>query len=160
MTRRETPLDAFRILEALTEHDVDYVLIGGLAVQAHGHTRTTQDVDLVPSRSSANLARLTLALEALHARPAGHSLDPSTERLALPADGVASLESDAGGVDIHLSPPCAPVYADLRERALIIEVRGLQVAVASRDDLIGMKRASGRPIDRGDVLALTQPRRG
>jgi hypothetical protein len=48
VSRRTTPLDARRIFEALAGHDVEYVLIGGLAVQAHGHTRTTQGVDLVP----------------------------------------------------------------------------------------------------------------
>lgn len=160
MTRREVPLDAFRILEALAEHAVDYVLIGGLAVQAHGHTRTTQDLDLVPSARQANLARLASALEALGARPAGRPQDPPSRPLALPERGVASLETDAGGVDVHLSPPGAPAYEDLRKRVLVVELRGLQVPVAGRDDLIGMKRASARPIARGDVLALTEPRPG
>jgi len=32
--------------------------------------------------------------------------------------------------------------------------------VAGRDDLIAMKRASGRPVDRGDVIALTRPEIG
>ena len=158
MTRRETPLDAFRILEALSEHGVDYVLIGGLAVQAHGHTRTTQAVDLVPAGTGDNLARLTRALESINARAAGGGKPPA-EPLALPTDGVASLDTDAGGVDVHLAPPGAPTYASLRERALVIELRGLRVPVASRDDLIRMKRASARPIDRGDVIALTEPRR-
>jgi hypothetical protein len=60
MTRREVPLDARRILEALGEHHVDYTVIGGLAVQAHGHPRTTQDVDLVPAPGAPNRARLEL----------------------------------------------------------------------------------------------------
>ena len=158
MTRRELPLDAFRILEVLTEHDVDYVVIGGLAVQAHGHTRTTQDVDLIPSETDENLTRLARALEALNARAAGLAGTASTTALVLPTDGVASLDTDAGGVDIHLAPPGAPDYTSLRERALVIDVRGLRVPVAGRDDLIRMKRASGRPVDRGDVLALTEPR--
>ena len=152
MTRRETPLDAFRILEALADHEVEYVLIGGLAVQAHGHTRTTQDFDLVPAPAPENLARLAAALEDLGARPAGGSGPP-----ALPATGGAALDSDAGGLDVHRSPPGAPDYASLRDRALVIEIRGITVPVAGRDDLIAMKRASARPVDRGDVLALTQP---
>lgn len=102
MTRRETPLDARRILEVLAELAVDYVVIGGLAVQAHGHTRTTQDLDLVPAGDEENL----------------------------------------------------------RRRALVIDLRGLRVAIAGLDDLIAMKRAAGRPIDRGDVIALTEPRPG
>ncbi len=45
----ETPLDAERILEALAEHEVDYVVVGGLAVQTHGHVRTTVDIDVFRS---------------------------------------------------------------------------------------------------------------
>jgi hypothetical protein len=65
VTRRELPLDAARILHVLFEYDVAYTVIGGLAVQAHGHTRTTQDVDLVPRPDPENLARLADALDSL-----------------------------------------------------------------------------------------------
>jgi hypothetical protein len=54
----DAPLDAERILRALTEHGVEYVLIGGLAVQTHGHVRTTNDADLIPAPDPANLKRL------------------------------------------------------------------------------------------------------
>ena len=40
------PLDAAELLTALARHDVDCVLIGGTAMQVHGHVRTTQDVDV------------------------------------------------------------------------------------------------------------------
>jgi hypothetical protein len=72
---------------------------------------------------------------------------------------VVSLDTDAGGVDIHLRPPGAAPYAVLSARALRIEVVGVTVSIAGRDDLVAMKRASGRPVDRGDVLALTRPER-
>jgi hypothetical protein len=49
------PLDAERILDALSEHAVDYVIVGGLAVQTHGHTRTTLDIDIFPAPEPANL---------------------------------------------------------------------------------------------------------
>ena len=146
MTRRETPLDAAAILRALADHGVDYVVIGGMAVQAHGHTRTTQDLDLVPEPSAVNLARLAAAAHAL-----GVTADIDfRESIAI------TLETSAGGLDVHLRPPGAAPYARLRARALELDVAGLKVAVAGLDDLIAMKRASGRPIDRGDVIALTQ----
>lgn len=162
MTRRETPLDAARILQVLGEHRVEYTLIGGLAVQAHGHTRTTQDVDIVPSPEPENLERLAAALRGLAARPAGERGSGAQRRFrgAFSPGGATSLDTDAGGVDVHLSPPGAAAYRQLRGRALVIEVAGTTVAVAGRDDLIAMKRASGRPIDRGDVIALTVPERG
>jgi hypothetical protein len=69
---------------------------------------------------------------------------------------VQELDTDAGGIDIHLRPPGAAAYEDLRRRALVLEVAGVKLAVAGRDDLIAMKRASGQPIDRGDIVALTE----
>jgi len=161
VTRRDTPLDAARILQRLFQTGVSYTVIGGLAVQAHGHTRTTQDVDLVPAPDAENLARLASALVDLGVRPAGGGARLSTDALArqLGTEPVVSLDTDAGGVDVHLRPPGAAPYAQLQARALVIEVAGVTVAIAGLDDLIAMKRASGRPIDRGDVIALTQPER-
>ena len=157
MTRREIPLDAAAIFSSLARHGVDYVLIGGLAVQAYGHVRTTQDVDLVPEPSS--LDRLTDALSDLNARPVGTSRAPAGWRLAdeLRASAVnVGLDSDAGGIDVHREPPGAAPFHELRTRAMVIELSGVSVPVVGRDDLIAMKRAAGRPLDRGDVIALTQ----
>ena len=162
LARRETPLDAACILRRLGRHRVEYMLIGGLAVQAHGHTRTTQDVDIVPDAEPGNLERLAAALRELGARPAGARGQEGQGRFggSFSPDGVTSLDTDAGGLDVYLRPVGAAPYEQLRRRALIIEVAGVTVAVAGRDDLIAMKRASGRPIDRGDVIALTAPERG
>lgn len=153
MTRRELPLEADAILRALDQFDVDYVLIGGLAVQTHGHPRTTQDLDLVPEPSAENLARLQNALSSLGARRVGRT---SPEPIRIPAEGVLELDTDAGGVDVHLAPPGAAPYPELRARALEVRLDSL-VPVAGLDDLISMKRASGRPIDRSDIIALTEP---
>lgn len=156
MTRREVPLDARAILEALARHRVEYVVIGGVAVQAHGHTRTTQDLDLVPRPDRANLDHLVAALRALRARAVGEPKQAQAT-LRLPAAGVLELDTDAGGVDIHLDPAGAAPYDQLEARSLSLDLGGLQVRVAGRDDLIAMKRVSGRPIDRGDIRALTEP---
>lgn len=153
MTRHEIPIDAAAILRVLAAHEVDYVVIGGLAVQAHGHPRTTQDLDLVPEPTPENRRRLRAALTELGARPVG-ARDPGP--VSIPEIGVLELDTDAGGIDIHAAPPGAAPYAQLRERALVIEL-DVPVAVAGRDDLIAMKRASGRPIDRSDIIALTEP---
>ncbi|HZI90877.1 MAG TPA: hypothetical protein VFD31_04510 [Thermoleophilaceae bacterium] len=158
MTRRDVPLDAAEIFAALARHSVEYVLIGGLAVQAHGHVRTTQDADLVPAPGPAARASLAAALEELGARPSGAAEPPRGWSLAKALDGHGTLilDTDAGGVDIHRDPPGAAPFPKLRERAMVLEVGGVAVVVAGRDDLIAMKRASGRPVDRGDVIALTR----
>jgi hypothetical protein len=153
----ETPLDAERILEALAEHAVDYVVVGGLAVQTHGHVRTTVDIDVLPRPDPSNLARLADALNALDARV----LNPGSEGLKidatmLPRATLWQFATRHGAIDVLHDAPGAPPYDTLRTGALEIQLGDLKLAVAGRDDLIGMKRASARPVDLEDIAALTE----
>lgn len=66
--RHPEPLDAQRILEELTRHEVDHVLVGGLAAQTHGNTGMTNVVDLIPAPDPTNLTLLASALRALEPR--------------------------------------------------------------------------------------------
>jgi hypothetical protein len=153
----DTPLDAERILAVLGEHEVDYVIVGGLAVQTHGHVRTTVDIDVYPRPTPANMARLAEALNALGAEV----LNPGSERLRidakmLPRATLWQFDTRHGAIDVLHNAPGAPPYDELRARALVIRLGELELAVASLDDLIGMKRASARPVDLEDLAALTQ----
>jgi hypothetical protein len=153
----ETPLDAERILSALAEHSVDYVIVGGLAVQTHGHVRTTVDVDVYPRPEPRNLQRLAEALNELDAR----TLNPGSEAMAidaamLPRATLWQFATRHGAIDVIHDAPGAPPYDELRRRALEIELGQIRLAVAGRDDLISMKRASGRPVDLEDLAALTE----
>lgn len=155
---REAPLDAERILAELAANSVDYVIIGGLAVQTHGHVRTTVDIDVLPRPEPVNLAHLADALNALHARilnpgSEGEKIDAAT----LPRAALWQFATDHGAIDVLHEVPGAPSYDELRERALVVRLGDLSLAVASRDDLISMKRAAGRPIDLEDIAALTDP---
>jgi hypothetical protein len=153
---RRTPLDAENILKALAEHAVDYVIIGGLAVQTHGHVRTTVDIDVLPRPDPSNLARLADALNALDAR----ILNPGSEHLKidaamLPRATLWQFATRHGAIDVVHDAPGAPPFEELRMRALEIRLGDLQLSVAGRDDLISMKRASARPVDLEDLAALT-----
>jgi hypothetical protein len=153
----ETPLDAERILAVLADHSVDYVIVGGLAVQTHGHVRTTVDIDVYPRPEPANLARLADALRTLGAR----ILNPGSEDLqidaaTLPRATLWQFETEHGAIDVLHDAPGAPQYDKLYARALKIQLGELTVAVAGRDDLINMKRASARPVDLEDLAALTE----
>jgi hypothetical protein len=150
------PLDAERILAALAEHSVDYVIVGGLAVQTHGHVRTTVDIDVYPRPELSNLVRLAEALNALDAR----ILNPGSEgakidAMTLPRATIWQFATSHGAIDVLHDAPGAPPYDELRARALEIRLGDLELAVASLDDLISMKRASARPVDLEDLAALT-----
>lgn len=156
MAEPDAPLDAERILRALAEHGVDYVLIGGLAVQTHGHVRTTNDADVIPAPEPANLKRLAAALRSLDARV----LNPGEEKTAieakmLPRSTIWQFATRDGGIDVMHEVPGGRPYAELSERALRVRLDDIEVPVVDLDDLIQMKLARGRPMDLADVAALT-----
>lgn len=156
MTEPATPLDAERILRVLDEHEVDYVLIGGLAVQTHGHVRTTNDADLMPAPDPANLERLATALRALGARVLNPGAeDTAVEAAMLPRATIWQFATRDGGIDVMHEVPGGAPYAELSERALHVQLGETDVPVVDLDDLIRMKLARGRPVDLADVAALT-----
>src|SRR5690349_17111925 len=57
------------IVRALNEAGVRYIVVGGLAVNAHGYGRSTHDVDLVIQLSHENIVRAFAALDAIGYRP-------------------------------------------------------------------------------------------
>ena len=158
MADSPVPLDAERILRVLGAHEVDYVLIGGLAVQTHGHVRTTNDADLVPAPNRANLERLAAALRELEARVLnpGHEREPIGAEM-LPRATIWQFATRDGGIDVMHEVPGGAPYPELSERALRVQLGDVEVPVVDRDDLIRMKLARGRPIDLADVAALTDP---
>jgi hypothetical protein len=153
---RETPLDAERILKTLAEHGVDYVIIGGIAVQTHGHVRTTVDIDVLPRPDQSNMVRLADALNAVDARVlTPGSADLKIDANMLPHATLWQFATRHGGIDVVHDAPGAPPFDELRKRALQIRLGDVQLSVAGRDDLISMKRASARPVDLEDIAVLT-----
>ena len=150
-----------RLLTRLADSGVDFVVIGGIAVVAHGHIRTTRDLDITYSTEQANLDALGRVLVELDARLRG-----VTEVVPFVPDGrtlrgaqMLTLETTDGGLDLLVEPPGAPPYRELRARAEGIELEGHNLLVASIDDLVAMKRAVGRPRDLEDIEALEAIRR-
>jgi hypothetical protein len=164
MSQGDRPLDLGELIAVLAQHGVDYVVIGGVATQVHGHRRTTMDLDLMPDPSAANLRRLGAALAELDARPrdvggpeAEIAVD-DPERLAI-TQIVPPLMTRHGQIRILKEPKGASSFGEMREHALVIDLDGDEIAIASLDDLIRMKRAAGRPADLDDIAALTEVER-
>ena len=150
--------DPEAIFAALSEAGVDYVTVGGFAVVAHGVVRATVDVDLIPAPDPENLGRLAHALAALAARPHGEPETPVTTEL-LGRDANMRFQSSAGQIDVLSAGQYVRLYPDLRSRAVELDVRGVPVIVASRNDIIRLKAGTGRDrdlLDIGDLLALDE----
>ncbi len=152
------------LIAVLDDAGVDYVLIGGLAVGAHGFPRATKDLDIVPAPDAANLERLAALLRRIGAQHHGlGDFDPSEfpfdplDPAQLAAGGNFVLDTQLGRVDIMQWVPGIPgdlAYEHLVRDAVETALGDHRVRVCSRDDLITMKRAAGRPQDLLDLQEL------
>lgn len=147
----------------LAAHDVEFVVIGGLAVIVHGHTRTTGDVDIIPAPRAPNWRRLGAALRDLEAT----AVDRHGARLPLDlshpeslAIGNYFLDTRAGGLDLlNGARPDLKRYRKLAEGAVEVRLGGHQVLIVGLDDLVRLKREAGRDKDLRDIAALTEVQR-
>lgn len=153
--------DPRRILERLTAHGVDFVVIGGIAVVLSGYGRATRDLDIAFADDPANLDVLGDTLIGLDARLRGVEEDvpfvPDARTLA--GVQLLTLDTSLGWLDVHRTLPGVRSYDALRRRAHRIMLNRTPVLVASLDDLIEMKRSAGRPQDQIDIEALEAIRR-
>jgi predicted nucleotidyltransferase len=150
------PLELQELLRRLTEADVRFVLIGGLAVNAWGYVRGTRDVDVVPDPSPENLAKLDALLRELGGKVEveGRLLDPNSISIFLRTGDRTLVATDLGHVDVLQGLPQIPPFGVLDERAKEVDIDGVVVRVCSLEHLLEMKRSSDRAIDRVDLDAL------
>lgn len=149
--------DARELFRTLARHEVEYVTIGGVAIQAHGGQRVTQDLDVAIAAARENLERLARALVELDARMLGP--DGQRSRSVPTATLLASsdqwhLITSHGRLDVVTLPAHLGSFDDLRARAHEVPLDDISVPIAHRDDLLKMKRTTGRPQDLADVELL------
>jgi hypothetical protein len=157
-------LDLFRELQ---KHDVQYVVVGGVAVVLHGYARATVDVDLVLALDEANLARFLKAAQTLQLKPSlpvkiealcdAAQLDEWVREKHMIAFALRSPSPTAPTIDIIVRPNVsfADMYANRVEKAL----EGVTVPLASIDDLIVLKTGTGRLRDEYDIRILSELRK-
>lgn len=152
--------DPGRIFRVLDKHGVDYLTIGAWAVVAHGYVRATADIDFIARQDDGNMVRLAAALTELQAHLRGvdaHLLDIDPTDPEVLGDGASfTLDTDAGPLDFLNDVPGALDFDTMRDRAIRVNAGGVGVWVVSYEDLIRMKRASGREQDLLDVAELTK----
>jgi hypothetical protein len=144
------------LLQRLTEAEVRFILVGGLAVNAWGYLRGTRDLDLVPDPDRENLARLDAVLRSLGGKVDvdGHLLGKDAITTFLRTGDRTLVATELGEVGVLQGLPQVPPYGTLDEQATDVDLDGLTVRVCSLAHLFEMKRASDRPRDREDVEAL------
>lgn len=127
-----------------------------MAVVYHGGARLKRDIDLAVGSRPDDRRALIRALTLLSPRPLGANSEgpwPFDEKdLVGP---WSTWATDVGRVDILTRlPGIADGFEGLYARSLSVEIEDVLVRIASREDLIAMKEAAGRPLDLEDLRFL------
>ena len=144
---------ALRVIDSLNRHGVEYVVIGGIAVNLHGLARGTEDLDFFVRPDPGNVERLRAALRDVWD-------DPSIDEIT-----AADLCGDYPSV--RYGPPSGPFYLDILTRLgsvasyedIEVEevvLEGIVARVASPTALYRLKKGTVRPIDHADAAALKE----
>ncbi len=143
--------EALQVIQAFNDNGVEYVVVGGVAVNLHGLVRATEDLDVFVRPDAANIARLRLALASVWD-------DPDIEKIT--AEDLCG-EYPA----VRYGPPTESFYLDILTRIgeatsyadLEVEqktVGAVRVRLATPLTLYRMKKNTVRPIDHADAAAL------
>ena len=150
------------VIDAFNREKVAYVVVGGLAVVLHGHTRLTADVDLVIGLDEANASKAVEIVSRLGYRPRV----PVNPKGFADSKLRASWIKDKGlmvfsfykndnpliGIDFFVDYPME--FDGLLSRSVIKDLGKIPVRICSIEDLIEMKRKAGRSKDLEDVRIL------
>jgi hypothetical protein len=156
------------LLSSLSAGEVQYVLVGGMAVQLHGYMRSTFDIDLVLAMNDENLVRFIevanrFGLIPSNPVPIDSLRDPKQieqwhREKGMLAFALREHQIGGGVVDILVRPEVS--YEQLKKNAIAGELFSQQVWIACIDDLLTMKRVANRPKDQLDIEALEKIKRG
>ena len=136
-------------LRLLTQHQVEFVIVGGVAISAHGSSYLTYDLDVCYARERENLKRIAAALTPYHPRPRDLPADLPfvwDEQTLLQGTNF-TLSTDLGNIDLLGEVAGLGVYEQAREQSVVMSLFGMQCLVLSLDALINTKRAAGRAKD-------------
>ena len=158
------------IIQGFNVASVRYLIVGGLAVVAHGYVRLTADIDVVldldeENRPSCSDGPRSVRLPPLVLRVALDDFIDAAKRASwvrekgLTVFSLYSPEHLATEVDLFVESPF--VFADAYARAVHMEVApGIPATFVGFDDLVTLKRRAGRPQDVSDIAQLMALRKG
>jgi predicted nucleotidyltransferase len=150
--------DAPAILKQMSDHQVQFVLIGGLAMIAHGSAYITKDLDICYSRTQKNIGQVATAFAPLHPylRGAPPGLPFRFDAATIQAGLNFTLTTDLGDVDLLGEVSGIGAYQQVFGQSIERKMYGLTIRVLSLEGLIAAKKAAGRIKDRNHLLELEE----
>lgn len=138
-----------QLLPLLAEHDVRFIIIGGIAGMAHGAARATYDIDVVYARDPENIRCLVAALRSHqpYLRGAPPGLPFTWDERTIQGGLNFTLTTTLGPIDLLGEVVGGGFYDELLPFSEELEVFGITCRVVGLEKLIQLKRAAGRPKD-------------
>lgn len=149
-TRPATWDDVKTLARYLDEADVEYALVGGYALAAHGYNRFTEDIDILVNPSAANSRRWIVALSRL---PDGAARDLSTDSDVFADDKRYAVRiNDEFTVDVM--PAIAGLaWEEMKPHITTVEIDGITIRLLDLPGLLKTKRGV-RPKDQMDAALI------
>lgn len=136
-----------RVLEAFNQHEVQYLLVGGLAVLVYGYGRTTHDLDLWVAPTIENGRRVLAAAEA-----AGHGV---ADLRGYDFQKALNFHLGVGSSYVDVLTQVKEVsFAEAKAEAVLVTIEDVEVPCIHFNHLIRIKEATGRPQDVADAAQL------
>lgn len=142
--------DFLALLRFLSEEKVEYLLVGGMAVNYYGYHRSTGDMDLWVAITSENQDRLAAALQRF-----GFSPETVARRPLLEGKKFIRIGQQPVRVEIH-SEISGVDFDECFARSESCSIQGVELRIISLSDLRINKRAAGRIKDLADLDALPE----
>jgi predicted nucleotidyltransferase len=143
--------DFIRVCKALEKQNVDYVLIGGVAVILYGMQRLTRDIDVFVKMDPENIERLC---KALHSVFDDESIQEITFESLKEFAVIRYGSPDGLCLDIMARLGEVTTYDDLDYQK--VDFEGVGIKIASPETLYNLKKDTVRPEDKADALFLKQ----
>ncbi len=137
--------DFKEFVRLLNDHEVEYLLIGGYAVNFYGHVRYTGDLDIWVAVDPGNAKKLSATLQAF-----GFSAEKVPEGIFLCEEKVFQMGIPPFRIDILMSISGLE-FSVCYARRIVEPIDGVVINVLSFEDLKTNKQASGRPKDLSDL---------
>jgi predicted nucleotidyltransferase len=147
---------AAELLKALSDGDVEFVVVGGVSAVLNGAPIVTQDLDVCYRREETNLERLAAALKPFDPRLRGlpPGLPDRFDIHSLRLGANFTLTANNHALDLLATMSGIGSYEDIIQSTESRQVFGIRVRVLSLTDLIRSKKAAGRPKDLAVIPVL------
>jgi predicted nucleotidyltransferase len=144
------------LIRILSDAQVEFIIVGGVAAFAHGSARVTQDVDVVYRRTPENLKRLVAALQPYNPYPRGapEGLPFKWDERTIQLGVNFTLRTTLGFIDLLGEITAGGSYDDVVRHSHLVEVYGTTCLCIDLDELIRVKKAVGRPKDFDAIAEL------